>query len=115
MDAAWWSGFPFEIVEQVLSFLQVPHLCKYQSVCMAWNQLIQSPRFEALFAQNATKQDASFSVLKGPELPGERHNVWCFLDLDAKQWYSVDDENLCCSKYSQCIVEAVAMDGGLAC
>lgn len=42
-----WQELPSEILERVLSFLPVPTLCQFRSVCKKWNELVPSPAFAA--------------------------------------------------------------------
>lgn len=111
-SAALWSELPFEILDQVLSFLPVPDLCRYRSVCKRWDELICSPKFGAVCASNASKRDASFIAMRY-SCSARRHEGWCFLDLNAKRWYvfKEDDREIRRNLYHG----LVEMDGGLVC
>jgi hypothetical protein len=61
MNAKLWSRIPLEIVEQMLSFLPKPVLCKFQTVCKKWNLHIYEPEFGTLCTENSG-QDACFIV-----------------------------------------------------
>jgi hypothetical protein len=64
LDVALWSGLPVDMVERVLSFLPVPELCRYRSVCKKWNTLICDSKFGAAHARNDAKRDASYFVVQ---------------------------------------------------
>ena len=115
LDATIWSGLPFEMVERVLSSLPVPDLCRYCSVCKTWNRLIRSPKFGALRAQSSAKRDASFIAMRCVLGQSEgTHEGWCFLDLEARRWYTVKDDHPKLPKPLLGCSVAV-MDGGLVC
>ena len=120
LKAALWGGLPSEIVEQVLSFVPVPDLCRYRTVCKAWNRLICSPKFAAVHVHNTAKsRDAmSFIVMSYSrrftdcQKSGKTHNRWCVLDLNTKRWYTVKYNNLYRFKNDS---DIKALDGGLIC
>ncbi|KAG0569142.1 hypothetical protein KC19_6G067900 [Ceratodon purpureus] len=65
LSAALWSDFPLEMMEQVLSYLLVPDLCRYCAVCKRWNRLMCDPRFGSLCVQNAAaKKEASLIAMR---------------------------------------------------
>lgn len=112
LSAALWSELPLEVLDQVLSFLSVPDLCRYRTVCKRWDQLMCNPKFGSLCARNAAKRDSSFIAMRYSSC-GRRHEGWCFLDLSARRWYVFkdDDQEIRQSFYRG----VVRMDGGLAC
>jgi hypothetical protein len=94
LDPALWSGLPFELVERVLAALPVPDACRYRTVSKRWDGLIKSPKFGALSAQSAAKRDASFLAMRCGLGPAETaREAWCFLDLDARRWYTIRDDH----------------------
>ena len=111
LDVALWSGLPVDMVERVLSFLPVPELCRYRSVCKKWNTLICDSKFGAAHARNAAKRDASYFVVQSTNCSCfYGYEGWRFLDLEARRWYGVKDDRR--EFYNHLIA---AMDGGLVC
>ncbi|KAG0562067.1 hypothetical protein KC19_9G115300 [Ceratodon purpureus] len=110
--AALWSDLPLEILEQVLSYLHVPDLCRYRTVCRRWDRLMCDPKFGSLCAQNTAKRDASLFAMRY-SICGRRHEGWCFLDVNARRWYVVKDDGQGIRRNFP--LENVRMDGGLVC
>ena len=48
-----WSELPPEVIKCVLSLLSVPVLCRFQTVCKGWNELLCDPKFHNLHEKNA--------------------------------------------------------------
>lgn len=107
-------SLPLEVFGCVLSFLPVPVLCRFRTVCKGWNDLVCSPSFHDLYEQNGKQhrevvfltrfEDSLLYSRLDPDVKGKT----CFLDLTERRWYVMDrsaDED----------VEArvVAMDEGL--
>lgn len=118
MDSAIWEELPFETVAHVLSFLLVPDVCRYRSVSKKWNELILSEKFAAHHGRNARRRrDPSFIALhtRRRSLDSrveDDHEVWCCLDLDARRWYTFDEED----RHGGAEISGVqAIDGGLVC
>ncbi|KAG0563387.1 hypothetical protein KC19_8G027000 [Ceratodon purpureus] len=110
LEAALWSELPFEIMEQVLSFVPVPDLCRYRTVCKAWNHLISDLRFAAVHAQNASKRPDKMSfIVTWNESWGQFACFWSALDLDAKRWYKLN------SGWYGFGLLTTGMGGGLVC
>ncbi|KAG0609877.1 hypothetical protein M758_7G020500 [Ceratodon purpureus] len=110
LSGALWSDLPLEILDQVLSYLRVPDLCRYRTVCKRWDRLMCDPKFGSLCAQNAAKREASLIAMRYLKT-GD--GGWCFLDVNARLWYVVKDdgEGIRRNFYG----EYVTMDGGLVC
>lgn len=99
------------MVERVLSFLPVPELCRYRSVCKKWNTLICDSKFGAAHARNDAKRDASYFVVQSNDCSFFHGNEgWSFLDLEARRWYGVKDDR---REFHNDLI--AAMDGGLVC
>ncbi|KAG0606926.1 hypothetical protein M758_9G179800 [Ceratodon purpureus] len=113
LSAALWSDLPLEMLEQVLSYLPVPDLCRYRTVCKRWDRLICDPKFGSLSAQNAVKREASLIVMPY-SIRGMEHLGWCFLDVNARQWYVFKDDGQSIRRHFA-RNSAVRMDGGLVC
>ncbi|KAG0562923.1 hypothetical protein KC19_9G183200 [Ceratodon purpureus] len=113
MSAALWSDLPLEMLEQVLSYLLVPDLYRYRTVCKRWDRLICDPKFGSLCAQNAAKREASLIVMTY-SIRGMGHLGWCFLDVNARQWYVFKDDGQSNPRYFARTFP-VRMDGGLVC
>ncbi|KAG0581118.1 hypothetical protein KC19_4G226000 [Ceratodon purpureus] len=93
-DGALWSQLPLEVVEQILSFLPMPDLCRYCTICKAWNELINNPAFSMLHVRNRNKHSPfiaihsiTISFQNGVYIDGSQ--VLCFFDISSKKWYSV--------------------------
>ena len=121
-----WSRLPAELTERTLSFLSVPVLCRFRTVCKRWNLLICKPEFGALCKQHA-RQDACFIVLRyavrpeySPDIDFIDHDQlgsfgvnhgWCFLDVSARRWYTIKRDGQ--GVFDSSEFGRVAMDGGL--
>ena len=113
--AALWSELPLEILDHVLSFLPVPNLCRYRTVCKRWNQLICDSQFGALCAKKASKRDAPFIAMRYSTC-ARIHEGWCILDLNARRWYVIkDDDDRQGNGERSLYSSIVKMDGGLVC
>ncbi|KAG0606955.1 hypothetical protein M758_9G182200 [Ceratodon purpureus] len=112
LSAPLWSDLPLEMLEQVLSYLRVPDLCRYRTVCKRWDRLMCDQKFGFVCAQNAAKREASLIAMRYKTW-GRRHEGWCFLDVNARRWYVFKEDgqgirrNFCRGN--------VTMDGGLVC
>lgn len=62
MNVKLWTRLPKDVVERVLSFLSVPVLCRFRTVCKRWNSLIRDPKFGYLCDQHARQQESCFIV-----------------------------------------------------
>ncbi|KAG0606297.1 hypothetical protein M758_9G129900 [Ceratodon purpureus] len=111
-SVALWSDLPLEILEQVLSYLHVPDLCRYRTVCKRWDRLMCNPKFGSLCAQNTAKRDASLIAMRY-SICARRHEGWCFLDVNARRWYVVKDDGQGIRRNFP--RGNVTMDGGLVC
>lgn len=121
MVVALWSKLPPDVVDRMLSFLSVPVLCRFRTVCKRWNSLISKPEFGALCIHHA-RHDSPFIVLRHAIRGGESqlgpfgvNHGWSFLDLSAsgsaKRWYTIEhDEQPVFDSFK---FGRLAMDGGL--
>jgi hypothetical protein len=77
------DDLPDVLVQQVLSLVDVPELCRFRTVCKRWNSLICMPEFGTLHAQNAN-MNARFII-------GHRRYdngvEWSVFDLIERRWY----------------------------
>ncbi|KAG0587055.1 hypothetical protein KC19_2G137600 [Ceratodon purpureus] len=121
------SQLPLEVVEQILSFLPVPDLCRYRTTCKTWNELINNPAFSALHVRNKNKHShfiaihsittsinsITTSIQNGQYIDGSQ--VLCFLDISSKKWYSMKPRDALEKSFlfDPQDFEIVAMDGGL--
>ncbi|KAG0586372.1 hypothetical protein KC19_2G085600 [Ceratodon purpureus] len=108
LSAALWSDLPLEMLEQVLSYLPVPDLCRYRTICKRWDRLMCDPKFGSLCAQNAAKREASLIAMRYSTRDGF-HKGWCFLDVNARRWYVVKDDGQGIHH------NRLRIDGGLVC
>jgi hypothetical protein len=122
LSAALWSGLPSEIIEQVLSFVPVPDLCRYRAVCTTWNRLICNPKFAAVHAAKRRDHAISFIVMSfNYTFKADRQafrksstcesSSWCVLDLTARRWYTVKNDLYRFKRDS----DIMAMGAGLVC
>ncbi|KAG0605184.1 hypothetical protein M758_9G037900 [Ceratodon purpureus] len=112
LSAALWSDLPLEMLEQVLSYLPVPDLCRYRTVCKRWDRLMCDPKFGSLCAQNAAKREASLIAMRY-STHETRHGGWCFLDVNARRWYVFKEDGQGIRRNFP--RGNVRMDGGLVC
>ncbi|KAG0613337.1 hypothetical protein M758_6G095500 [Ceratodon purpureus] len=98
------------MLEQVLSYLHVPDLCRYRTVCKRWDRLMCNPKFGSLCAQNVEKRETSFIAMRYLTM-GNRG--WCFLDVKARRWYVFKDDAQ--GIFRNFYLLHVRMDGGLVC
>ncbi|KAG0619061.1 hypothetical protein M758_4G112900 [Ceratodon purpureus] len=112
LSAALWSDLPLEMLEQVLSYLHVPDLCRYRTVCKRWDRLMCDPKFGSLCAQNAAKREGSLIAMRY-SIGGWSHGEWCFLDVNARRWYVFKDDGQGFRR--NFYYQNVRMDGGLVC
>lgn len=88
------SGLPGKIIERVLSLLPVPALCRFRSVCKAWNELLCKPAFLDLC--DASGGHDAYLFVTGHLADFDCcwvHDAYrratCFLDLENNRWYSI--------------------------
>ncbi|KAG0587164.1 hypothetical protein KC19_2G144800 [Ceratodon purpureus] len=112
LSGALWSDLPLEMLEQVLSYVPVPDLCRYRIVSKRWDRLMCDPKFGSLCAQNAAKREASL-IAMWYRTGRRRHEGWCFLDVNARRWYvfKYDGQGI----WENFFYGNVRMDGGLVC
>ncbi|KAG0598458.1 hypothetical protein M758_12G075400 [Ceratodon purpureus] len=134
-DNELWSRLPVEILEQVLSLLPIPDLCRCCAVCKGWNSLISTSQFASRCLQNhAAKEGQSYVVARWiaeldldadpspaaldlePESYGRRGYLgWSILDVEAKRWYRLNHhehvDGFECLSMQGCM----AADRGLVC
>ncbi|KAG0590496.1 hypothetical protein KC19_1G104000 [Ceratodon purpureus] len=112
LSTALWSDLPSEMVDQVLSYLPLPDLCRYRTVCKRWDRLMCDPKFGSLCAQNASKREASLIAMRYMTC-NTFFTGWCFLDVNARRWYVFkEDGKQIRSSFPH---GDVRMDGGLVC
>ncbi|KAG0582976.1 hypothetical protein KC19_3G098900 [Ceratodon purpureus] len=119
---ALWSQLPLEVIEQILSFLPMPDLCRFCTTCKTWNELINNPAFSVLHVRNRNKHSPfiaihsiTTSILNGPRAYIDGSQVLCFLDISSKKWYSVKPRDGLETSFlfDPQHFQIVAMDGGL--
>ena len=121
-----WSELPDEMQKLVLSFLPVPDLCRYRSVCKRWNTLISAPEFGKLctltLSNNGTsKGECCVFNLNIHFFRSDVSNMihsyditcWSIFDLNARKWYNIKNDLFPSAGYENKAV--IAMDGGLVC
>lgn len=94
---------PPEIIERVLSFLPVPVLCRFRSVCKGWNEMLSKPSFHDLREVNGRNESYLFAVRSLLHIQNDYEyldpiflQTMCFFDVHEKRWYSIkthDDFN----------------------
>jgi hypothetical protein len=72
------------LVQQVLSLVAVPDLCRFRTVCKRWNSLICMPEFGTLHAQNAN-MNARFIIGRRRYDNGLECSVF---DLNERRWHT---------------------------
>ncbi|KAG0585769.1 hypothetical protein KC19_2G037300 [Ceratodon purpureus] len=121
-NGALWSQLPLEVVEQILSFLPMPNLCRYRTTCKTWNELINNPAFSVLHVRNRNKHSPfiaihsiTISIQNGHVAYIDGSQVLCFLDISSKKWYSIKPHNALEMSFlfDPRHFQIVAMDGGL--
>ncbi|KAG0606274.1 hypothetical protein M758_9G127600 [Ceratodon purpureus] len=114
-----WSQLPLEVVEQVLSFLPVPDLCRYCTTCKTWNELINNPAFGMLHVRNRNKHSPFIAIHSIATSIYDEYidasQVLCFLDISSKKWYSMKPRDALETSFvfNHRYIKVVAMDGGL--
>ncbi|KAG0606271.1 hypothetical protein M758_9G127300 [Ceratodon purpureus] len=114
-----WSQFPLEVVEQVLSFLPVPDMCRYCTTCKTWNELINNPSFGVLHVRNRNKHSPFIAIHSIATSIYDEYidasQVLCFLDISSKKWYSMKPRDALETSFffNLRYFKVVAMDGGL--
>ncbi|KAG0598753.1 hypothetical protein M758_12G098300 [Ceratodon purpureus] len=121
-NGALWSQLPLEVVEQILSFLPTPDLCRYCTICKTWKELINNPAFSVLHVRNRNKHSPfiaihsiTTSIQNGHRGYMDRSQVLCFLDISSKKWYSMKPRDTLGTSFlfDPRHFQIVAMDGGL--
>jgi hypothetical protein len=79
-----WSRLPDVLVQQVLSLVAVPDLCRFCKVCKRWNSLICMPEFGTLHAQH---MDARFISGRCYYDGGSEVAGWSVFDLNGRRCY----------------------------
>lgn len=118
MNARLWSGLPSGLLGYSLSFLPVPVVCRFRTVCKDWNSLICTPKFGALCIEHAKNRDASYLISSSNDPTHSRQYAWSFLDLNADkplQWYSIKRDVPQIFHSFHHAGRKVAADGGLVC
>lgn len=120
-----WEQLPNDIFENILSFLTVLVLCRFKIVCKKWTKIICKPSFHYLSWKNA-KQKSQFIVARSmikswryTTLGGQgylnEYPGWSFLDLNAKQWYTMKVSEVAQKHRDDIVTRTKSMDGGLVC
>ncbi|KAG0585978.1 hypothetical protein KC19_2G053600 [Ceratodon purpureus] len=116
-NGALWSQLPLEVVEQILSFLPMPDLCRYCTTCKTWNELINNPAFSVLHVRNRNKNSPFIAIYSITTSIGyiDGSQVLYFLDISSKKWYSIKpcDALETSFLFDPQYFQIVAMDGGL--
>ncbi|KAG0585954.1 hypothetical protein KC19_2G052100 [Ceratodon purpureus] len=117
-----WNQLPLEVLEQILSFLPMPDLCRYYTTCKTWNELIKNPAFSVLHVRNRNKHSPfiaihsiSTSIRNGHRRYMDGSQVMCFLDISSKKWYSMKFHDALKTSFlfDHRHFRILAMDGGL--
>ncbi|KAG0606951.1 hypothetical protein M758_9G181800 [Ceratodon purpureus] len=117
-----WSQLPLEVIEQILSFIPMPDLCRYCTTCKTWNELINNPAFSVLHVRNRNKHSPfiaihsiTTSIQNGHEVYINGSKVLCFLDICSRKWYSMKPRDALepSFRFDPRHFQIVAMDGGL--
>ncbi|KAG0620884.1 hypothetical protein M758_4G252200 [Ceratodon purpureus] len=117
-----WNQIPLEVIEQILSFLPMPDLCRYCTTCKTWNGLINNPAFIVLHVRNRNKHSPFIAIHSITTSIQNRCRVYidgsqvlCFLDISSKKWYSMKPRDALQTSFlfDPQSFEIVAMDGGL--
>ncbi|KAG0625844.1 hypothetical protein M758_2G083800 [Ceratodon purpureus] len=120
-NGALWSQLPLEVVEQILSFLPMPDLCRYCTTCKTWNELINNPAFSVLHVRNRNKHSPFIaihsiitSIQNGHRGYMDGSQVMCFLNISSKKWYSMKPRDALKTSFlfDPQYYQIVAMDGG---
>ncbi|KAG0623506.1 hypothetical protein M758_3G179500 [Ceratodon purpureus] len=122
LNGASWSDLPFELEQQVLSLLPLPHLRRYCTTCKRWNWLINDPAFSMLHTRNKKKHSPFITIHAIPALIQngravhcDESQVLCILDITSKKWYSMKPFDALQKSfpfdYGHFLI--MAMDGGL--
>lgn len=108
-------SLPLEVLSYVLSFLPVPVLCRFQTVCKDRNDLVCSPSFHDLYEQNGKqhREVVFLTRFEDPDLysrldPDVKGKICLLLGLNREAMYVMDrsaDQDL--------EARVVAMDEGL--
>lgn len=85
---------PTEILENVLSRLPVPVLCRFRLVCKRWNHLITQPIFASICAQSPGQP--SYVLFTAKEFfvdtrSREPQQDWEILDMAENLFYALKD------------------------
>ena len=110
------SRFPKDVRNHMLSFLSAQDLSRYRLVSKDWNEVIGTAEFGKLHAES-TKQDApAIMVVRYLHRydPGFKTHGWCFLDIKARKWHNVEDDDQM-SRHNYWSHGVIAMDKGLFC
>ncbi|KAG0624946.1 hypothetical protein M758_2G015800 [Ceratodon purpureus] len=118
-NGALWSQLPLEVVEQILSFLPMPDLCRYCTTCKTWNELIKNPAFNVLHVCNRNKHLPFIAIhsittsIQDEYIDGSQ--VLCFLDISSRKWYSMKPRDALQTSFLFDLryFQIVAMEGGL--
>jgi hypothetical protein len=88
-----WADLPCELVERVLSFLPVPDLCRWRTVCKEWDALISTPRLRALCLENGSAGWGSGYIVARVLEKAQGQSIylsgWIVLDLAEERWYRI--------------------------
>lgn len=89
-----WSRLPNVLVQQVLSLVSVPELCRFRTVCKRWNSLICTSEFGNVCAQNEDEDHARYIIGHCFHFHQRISSTlitvvgWSIYDLNGRRWFT---------------------------
>ncbi|CAM6105953.1 unnamed protein product [Calypogeia fissa] len=85
--SSWSSKLPDHLIESVLARLPVQSVCRFRSVCRAWNSLLHSPTFLKAYSEASEASSASAAAWGGG-------TIYSRINNNSNVWFLVVTANL---------------------